>query len=84
VAAVKVNGSKIKLWVVNRHYNKALTSKITIQNFTPASIAKTYTLNATNTTDVYAAITESKTTVGNIFTYTFPAHSLTVIDINSK
>jgi alpha-L-arabinofuranosidase len=84
VAAVKVNSSKIKLWVVNRHYNKALTSKITIQNFTPASIAKTYTLNATNTTDVYAAITESTTTVGNIFTYTFPVHSLTVIDINSK
>ena len=83
VAAVKVNSSKIKLWVVNRHYSKALRSKIIIQNFTPASTAKTYTLNSTNTTDVYATIEESTTTVGNTFTYTFPAHSLTVIDINS-
>jgi alpha-L-arabinofuranosidase len=86
VAAVKVSSSKIKLWVVNRHYSKALTSKITIQNFTPNPMVKTFTLNATNTTDVYATIVESTTTVKNTkntFTYTFPAHSLTVIDINS-
>jgi len=84
VAAVKVSSSKIKLWVVNRHYSKALRSKIIIQNFTPSSTAKTYTLNSNNTTDVYATITESTTTAGNTFAYTFPAHSLTVIEIFSS
>lgn len=84
VAAVKTTNSKINLWVVNRHFCKALKSKIIIKNFNPSFTAKTYTLTAPKTTDVFATLTESITFVDNIFNYTFPAHSLTLIEINSR
>ncbi len=82
----------LTLAVINRHETDAIESKINIDGFTPDKKAKVFVLNAAEVTaandfeepDNVQIETGIFNKTDKSFTYTFPAHSVTLIKINSR
>ncbi|GAH01539.1 unnamed protein product, partial [marine sediment metagenome] len=81
-------GNKLYLMAINKHSLADMRSDIIINNAEVKNEARVYTLNgpslhAKNETREEVKITESKiNNASNNFFYTFPAHSVTVIEID--
>jgi alpha-N-arabinofuranosidase len=89
-ATLSEAGDALTLAVVNRRREAALTAEIDLGGWQPVGPATAYTVNAD---DVEATndfghepvgIAESKVDVAAYFTYPFPAHSLTVMTLQSS
>jgi len=90
-ASVTMNEEKDKLVIIgiNRHHAHNLPTKITINNFTPKSIAKVYELNGPSHSaynyfdkkDEVKIVEKEFKSVSDEFSYEFPAHSVTVFII---
>lgn len=87
-----LDGTKIYLSVVNRHPSSDLSTSITINNGgTIGSLATVYTLNSTSYLDINSwqnptnVVTTVSTLpgVGSSFSYSFPAHSYTLMVISA-
>lgn len=84
-----ITGDKLYLLVINRHLTHDITANIHITGFQPWSAADVYTLNgpsayATNEFDSHDAVVITHSEVsdaGTDFTYVFPAHSVTSIEL---
>jgi alpha-N-arabinofuranosidase len=82
----------LTLAVINRHKTDAIKSKINIAGFTPNKKAEVLVLNAKEVTaandfeqpENVQIESESFNKTDKSFIYTFPAHSVTLIKINSK
>jgi len=82
----------ISLAVINRHKEKDIETKINIFGFTSQPNGKIFVLNAPNVTeandfDKPNNVTIKEESISNAdanFTYTFPAHSVTILELLSK
>lgn len=90
--ASKSGNSRLYLLVINRNLTEDIETTISIQGFTPQTTGKAYTLNgpdiqATNEDGNHDAVITKATSISNIsgeFTYTFPAHSVTALELERK
>ncbi len=91
VTRMEGNGN-IAVAVINRHKDLAIETKINIKGFRPKKKSKVYLLNApeVNTANDFDEPDNVKIELGsfdkidNNFTYSFPAHSITLIELESK
>ncbi len=91
VTRIEENGN-ISLAVINRHKEKDITTEIDIDGFTPQKKAKVFVLNApeVNTANNFnekenvIIVEDYFSKAGQNFTYTFPAHSVTIIELQNK
>ncbi len=81
----------IALAVINRHKNKDIETEINIKRFNPGYVAKVFSLNAKEVTsandfnETNVKISKNKFTgISNNFTYIFPAHSVTILQLENK
>ena len=80
-AVLRASGD-LCLLVVNRSPSTAATAQVVLSNFTPgASTATTYSYGPTNDTGNTGLTIATLSGVGNSFSATFPAYSMTVIDL---
>ncbi len=80
-AALRANGD-LCLFVVNRSPSAALTAQVALSDFTPgASTATTCSYGPTNDTNNAGLTTATLSGIGSNFSATFPAYSMTVIDL---
>jgi alpha-N-arabinofuranosidase len=92
VVALRSPAKTLSLMVVNFSSNRDITAQVTLNGFSPAAQASVSTLNSPDGMEgcVYvdpsrAGITTRDIVIeGSTFTYTFPAHSLTVIDLEPQ
>jgi len=92
VVALRSPARTLSLFVVNQSSSRSVATRITLNGFVPAARATVSTLNSPDGMEgcVYvdpsrAGITVSQVNVsGSSFSYTFPAHSLTVIDFEPR
>jgi alpha-N-arabinofuranosidase len=87
-SAYNGEGNEVILNVVNRHKEKSITTDILTQSGLFKGVAKVYEVNGKDLKDENSAtrrLVESKSkdmaAKGNTFSYTFPAHSFTMIRI---
>ncbi|MEW6202315.1 MAG: alpha-L-arabinofuranosidase C-terminal domain-containing protein [bacterium] len=88
-ATTTADRSKLYLMVVNKHYDSPITTTIKIQDFKAGATAMIRELNgdsphAKNTFKMKNEVRITETTfplTGDQFTYTFPPHSVTSIEI---
>ena len=79
---------RLTLLAINKETTAPITATIAISGFTPAALARVWTLNGADITAFNEAghptdVTVSETTIANAgqsFEYTFPAHSVTLIE----
>ena len=90
-ATLSEEKGNIALTVINRHKNKDIETEIYLKDFNPQKKAKVYLLNAKEVTsandfgETNVRIKESDfNETGEHFTYTFPAHSVTLLELNAK
>ena len=89
IAALDPSEAKLALLVINKHPTEALAAEIKIQGFVPRAQATAYTLNgpsldAFNFPKHPTAVRISQTVfaeAAKTFPYTFPAHSVTLIEL---
>jgi hypothetical protein len=88
-AVLQANG-RLELLVINKDPDAAINEQFTLQGFTPNGDAQVWQYGEaqdfaqSQTTDGSAALGYSTTTValsGSSFNYTFPAYSMTVVDL---
>ena len=80
-AALRANGD-LCLLVINRSPSAALTAQVALSHFVPgASTATVYQYGPTNDTNNAGLTTMTLSGVGSSFSATFPAYSMTVIDL---
>ena len=88
-AVLEANG-QLELLVINKNPDADLDQQFTVQGFTPSGQAQVWQYGEaqdyaqSQTTDGSAALDSFTTTVapsGNSFNYTFPAYSMTVLDL---
>ena len=80
-ATLRANGN-LCLLVVNRSPSTALTAQVALSNFMPgATTATTYQYGPTNDTNNAGLTAATLPGVGSSFSATFPAYSMTVIDL---
>lgn len=92
VVALRSAAKTLSLMVVNYSSSRDTTAQVTFNGFAPASKATVSVLNSpdgmegcTYVDSSRVGITTSEIAIpGPSFTYTFPAHSLTVIDLEPK
>ncbi|MEI6913997.1 MAG: alpha-L-arabinofuranosidase C-terminal domain-containing protein [Armatimonadota bacterium] len=92
IAVRDTSSGRIRVFAVNQSSSFSKNVAIQLNDFVPESQADVYTLNAAAgmeaTNDLNPANVTIQQTHANIagasFTYTFPAHSLTVIDLPPK
>ena len=89
VVASSDNAGKLTLLVLNR--SEAITTSVQLLGFVPQSTATVHALTAgslaaNNEDNAYTVITTSQdiSSAAATFTYTFPAHSLTIIELASN
>jgi alpha-N-arabinofuranosidase len=78
--------------VINRHKEKGIRTDISLENFSPQKKAHVIVLNAPEVTTANDFDNPENVTLkekeipiaGKTFTYTFPAHSVTVILLKNK
>lgn len=88
-AHTSIAGDKLYLLVINRHLTDDITTHIDIRGFQPRPVADVYTLNgpsvyATNEFGDHDTVVITHTEIsdaGADFTYVFPAHSVTAIEL---
>ncbi|MCG2766799.1 MAG: hypothetical protein L6435_00230 [Anaerolineae bacterium] len=88
-AHTSVAGDKLYLLVINRHLADDITTTIRINGFTPQGSAEVYTLNGASfeshneygNHDTVAITSFGLTGVSQEFEYTFPAHSVTAVEL---
>ncbi|MFQ5595578.1 MAG: alpha-L-arabinofuranosidase C-terminal domain-containing protein, partial [Anaerolineae bacterium] len=91
VASTDEAGDRLTLLAINKETTATITATIAISGFTPVSEATVWTLNGPDITAFNDAghPTEVITTesaiadAGEEFTYTFPAHSVTLIELHA-
>jgi len=93
-ASATLSRSKDKLYIaaVNYHLEKDIECPIFLEGFSPSAQAKVYELNgpdvmAVNDFDNPKRISIKDKTIKNIspgFSYVFPAHSATIIELKLK
>lgn len=79
----------VSLAVINRHQKQEIVTEINIQGLRPGKKAKIYVLNAPEVTaandfdhpENIVVAESSFTGAGTDFTYTFPAHSVTILEL---
>jgi alpha-L-arabinofuranosidase len=88
--AVQEANGHLELLVINKDLNANLNEQFTLQGFVPSGQAQVWQYGEaqdsaqSQTTDGSAALANSTTTLtlnGNSFNYTFPAYSMTVLDL---
>ncbi len=89
VASTDETGDRVTLLAINKHASAAISAAIAIDGFSPAPEGRAWTLSgpdiaayndASHPTDVATVATELAG-LGERFTYDFPAHSVTVIEL---
>lgn len=80
IHAVRKQNGHMALLVVNKSPETNITGDIALSGFSPAGSATTYSYGETNDTS-QTGLTTSTTVAGSAFSYTFPAYSMTVIDM---
>jgi alpha-N-arabinofuranosidase len=82
-------GARLFLMVVNRQLDEDVDAHIELTNFEPQPEARTWTLNGPHITanneddpNTVTIVPATLAPVSASFTYTFPAHSLTAIELN--
>ena len=92
LAARGPEGKRLTLLVINKHPKEAITAEIRLEGFTPRPLARVYTLNgpsldAFNSPEHPMAVALSQSDligVAEAFTYVFPAHSATLIELERR
>lgn len=82
----------VRLFVVNKSPSAAESATVDLKGFTPEAAASVYTVNSSAGMEAYNEDNPSTVqikqtalnTAASTFTYLFPAHSLTVIDLSKK
>lgn len=88
-AHTSIAGGKLYLLVINRHLTDDIATAIRVNGFIPQSNAAVYTLNgpsveSTNEYGSHDSVVITASSISNAshdFTYVFPAHSVTVIEL---
>jgi alpha-L-arabinofuranosidase len=92
LASAAESGHRLTLLAINKRTTATITATVTISGFTPSPTATVCTLNGPN----IAAFNDSghptdvkttETTISHVdqtFPYTFPAHSVTVIEMEKE
>lgn len=86
-------GDKLYIAVINKSYDQNITTQVNLEHFSPSSNGFVWTLNSSEVTDrsidtkdpqkKLRIVPSSISNISNSFSYTFPAHSVTVIEIPS-
>lgn len=91
IAATSPDGRRLSLVVLNRALSQPVTAAVRFQGFTPQPAAQVFTLSGTRVSDHNEdhphAVEPATGTINDAapaFTYTFGAHSLTVLEFQAQ
>jgi len=90
-AVVSVSNNTLYLIVINKHYSSNIQTTITVNGFVPQQDAKIYALDGPDTDSSNEYVPDTVTITpsafngaSSMFTYTFPAHSVTSIELTKE
>jgi alpha-N-arabinofuranosidase len=90
-AVVSVSNNTLYLIVINKHYSNNIQTTITVNGFVPQQDARVYALDGPNIDSSNEYVPDTVTITpsafngaSSVFTYTFPAHSVTSIELTKE
>jgi hypothetical protein len=90
-AVASVSNNTLYLIVINKHYSSNMQTTITLNGFVPEQDAKVYTLDGPDIESSNEYVPDTVTITpsalhdaSNTITYTFPAHSVTAIELTKN